>query len=105
MLYMTKQGIIVDRIDNTTTIANHTGLVRSFVDNSIKYSVAQVKVNDIVVDFVYSAEINDFPTYEDKANTMSDSFQPTWQDSKCVNSLFTNFQWWSGWYDNCAAKN
>lgn len=100
---MTKQGIIVDRIDNTTTIANNTGLAISFVDNSIKYSVALIKTHNLVLDFVYFARLNDFPTYEDKANTMlrtlhSNGWEHLWQDSRCpYNTLFTNFDWWSGW--------
>jgi hypothetical protein len=101
---MTKQGVIVDRIDNTTTIANNTGLVISFIDNDIKYSVALAKIHNLVLDLVYFAPINDFPTYEDKANTMlstlqSNGWEPTsWQDSGCSNSLFRNFDWWSGWH-------
>jgi hypothetical protein len=100
---MTKQGIIVDRIDNTTTIANNTGLVISFIDNDLKYSVALVKVHNLVLDLVYFAHVDDFPTYEDKANTMlstlhSNGWEPTFQDSRCpYNTLFTNFDWWSGW--------
>jgi hypothetical protein len=100
---MTKQGIIVDRIDNTTTVANNTGLVISFVDNDIKYSVALTKLHNLVLDLVYSAPINDFQTYEDKANTMlstlqSNGWEPTsWQDSKCsYSTLFTNFVSWFG---------
>jgi hypothetical protein len=102
---LTKQGIIVDKIDNATTIANHTGLAVSFIDNDIKYSVALARANNTVFDLVYFAQINDFPLYEGKANAMSDSlrssgwgWEPTWQDSKCAyNTLFTNFEWWSGW--------
>jgi hypothetical protein len=99
---MTKQGIIVDRIDNTATIANNTGLVVSFIDNDMKYSAALAKVHNLVLDLVYFAQINDFPTYEDKANTMlstlhSNGWEPTFQDSRCNNTLFTSFDWWSGW--------
>jgi hypothetical protein len=43
---MTKQGIVVNRIDNETNISNHTALLISFTDNSAKYSVALVKSND-----------------------------------------------------------
>lgn len=101
---MTKQGIIVDRIDNTTTVANNTGLVISFVDNDFKYSVALAKINNLVLDLVYFAPTNNFPMYEDKANTMLSTLQrnenasTAWYDSACsYNTLFTNQGWWSGW--------
>jgi hypothetical protein len=99
---MTKQGIIVNRIDNETTIANNTGLLISFTNNNMKYSVALAKVNDTVFDFVYFTRVNDFPTYLDKANTMLDSFHinsavRTFQDYKNGNTLFRNWSWWSIW--------
>jgi hypothetical protein len=105
---MTKQGIIVDRIDNRTTVANNTGLVMSFIDNDLKYSVALTKIHNMVLDLVYFAHVKDFPTYEDKANTMLSTLQnnadgsTAWYDSACsYNTLFTNVNWWSWKSGNC----
>jgi hypothetical protein len=105
---MTKHGIVVDKIDNTTTIANHTSLTMSFVENSMNNSVTLVKANNTVFDFVYFANINDFPTYEDKANIMLNSFRinsglPTFQDSRCTDTLLSGESWYKGVYSNCPA--
>jgi hypothetical protein len=100
IMNMTKQGIIVDKIDNNTQIANHTGLVVSFVDNSEKFSIALTRVNNTVFDFIYQSDIDDFPIYEDNANIMLNSFQinsitPTFLDSGCVHK-----NWWPIWRVN-----
>jgi hypothetical protein len=104
---MTKQGIIVDRIDNTTTIANNTGLTISFTDNDLKYSIALVKVHNLALALIYVGHINDFSTYEDKANTMLSTLHitrsdyPIFQDNQCpYNTLFTNMDWWTGWHSS-----
>lgn len=103
---MTKQGIIVDKIDNTTTIANNTGLLISFIDNDMKYSVALIKIHNLVLDLVYFTHTPYFPTYEDEANTMLKNLrvfggEPSWQDSRCNNTLFIGFHWWPGQNGRC----
>lgn len=109
---MTKQGIIVDRIENGSTIANNTGLIISFTDDNTKYSIALVKTHNLVLDFVYFAPINDFPIYEDKANTMLNTLsingweEPSWIDSQCsYNTLFTNLNWWGERSGHCVGYN
>jgi hypothetical protein len=78
----------------------------SFVANSFKNSVILVKANNTVFDFNYFANANDFPIYEDKANTMLNNFKinsatPTFQDSRCNNTLLNAADWYKGVYSNC----
>lgn len=109
---MTKQGIIIDKIDNTTTIANHTALQISFTDSDFRYSVVVIKTNDLALSFVYFTHTNDFPLYEDKANAMLgylhlNKGRYAFQDSHCTYStLFNQFDWWPLWHGgSCEGDN
>jgi hypothetical protein len=109
---MTKQGIIIDKIDNTTTIANHTALQLSFTDSDTRYSVVVIKTDNLAFSFVYSAYTNDFPLYEDKANAMLSYLRvseagSSFLDSHCTYStLFNQFGWWPLWHGGtCEGDN
>ncbi len=88
---MTKQGIIVNKIDDTTTLAVHPALSISFIDNNVKNSMIITQIGKMVLGFVYLADINDYSTNEDEANTMLSTFHinswtPTDQDSRRIDN-------------------
>jgi hypothetical protein len=96
---LTRSGIIVTKIDNTTTVANHTALMISFTNNDKKYSVVLLKVDNMLFNFVYYAKIDDFPTHEDEANNMLNSWQiinpyPSFQDD-ISKYHSTDWMWWA----------
>jgi hypothetical protein len=101
---MTKQGIIIDKIDNTTTIANHTALQLSFTDGDTRYSVVVIKTDNSALSFIYSAYTNDFPLYEDKANAMlsylrvSEAGSSFLDSHRTYSTLFNQEGWWPLWH-------